>query len=146
MTRFYYFDTYGEKLGPIDSQQLKGLVAQGVVRPDTQLETENGQRGQARQISGLFPKQVSAASVAALAPKDDMDEDEIARRIKSDENAAKIILTMLWILGTVALFLALTGQITHKTTKNMPFPKNRLHRIAFAGRLRGRQGLCASKI
>ena len=106
MTRFYYFDTYGEKQGPIDSQQLKGLVAQGLVRQETQLETESGQRGQARQIAGLFPKQVSVVSVAAFSPKDDMDEDEVASRIKSDENAAKIILTMLWILG---IFVLLSG-------------------------------------
>ncbi len=56
MTTFYYQDANGQKLGPVNDQQLKALAVQGVIAPQTPLETEAGHKGQAGQIKGLFPE------------------------------------------------------------------------------------------
>ena len=55
MPNFYYTDAYGQKQGVISPSQLKELIAQGIITPDTLLETDNGHKGYARQIKGLFP-------------------------------------------------------------------------------------------
>jgi len=54
MTNFYYTDTNGQKQGLISEQHLRTLAAQGVITPDTPLETEGGHKGLAGQIPGLF--------------------------------------------------------------------------------------------
>ena len=54
MPNFYYTDTNGQKQGAISPSQLKELVAQGIITPDTLLETDTGHKGFARQIKGLF--------------------------------------------------------------------------------------------
>jgi len=54
MTNWYYFDANERKQGPINNQQLKALATQGIITPDTLLETETGQKGKAGQIRGLF--------------------------------------------------------------------------------------------
>ena len=55
MPNYYYYDTNGQKYGLIDDQQLRSLAAQGIITPNTPLETEGGHRGTAGQIPGLFP-------------------------------------------------------------------------------------------
>jgi hypothetical protein len=60
MPNFYYTDANGQKQGLVTPQQLKDLVAQGVIKPDTELETDNGHKGFARQIKELFPKPPTA--------------------------------------------------------------------------------------
>ena len=52
---YYYLDQTNQRRGPVDQQQLQELVAQGVIGPDTPMETDAGQKGVARQIPGLFP-------------------------------------------------------------------------------------------
>ena len=52
--KYFYFDQANQKQGPVTDQQLKELVAQGVIVPTTSLETETGHKGLARQIPGLF--------------------------------------------------------------------------------------------
>ena len=54
MPNFYYTDTYGQKHGLFNEEQLKSLVAQGIITPYTPLETEGGHKGLAEQIPGLF--------------------------------------------------------------------------------------------
>ncbi|MGL4942515.1 MAG: hypothetical protein ACRC46_04915 [Thermoguttaceae bacterium] len=54
MASFFYTDTNGRKKGPINDQQLKLLVAQGVIAPHTPMETDDGHKGLASQIPGLF--------------------------------------------------------------------------------------------
>lgn len=57
MPNYFYFDPSGQKQGPINDDQLQELVAQGIIAPETSLETESGYKGQARQIPGLiFPE------------------------------------------------------------------------------------------
>jgi hypothetical protein len=62
MANFYYYDNNGRKIGPINNAQLKALAVQGVIVPDTQLETDTGHTGKAGQIKGLF------AAVSAPVP------------------------------------------------------------------------------
>jgi TM2 domain-containing membrane protein YozV len=54
MPNFFYFDQTNQKQGPVNEQQLKVLAAQGVIGPNTPLETDNGYQGVAGQIRGLF--------------------------------------------------------------------------------------------
>jgi len=54
MPNFFYFDQFNQKQGPVDDQQLKELAAQGVIGPQTPLETDTGHKGTAGQIPGLF--------------------------------------------------------------------------------------------
>jgi hypothetical protein len=56
MPNWFYIDATGQKQGPVNDAQLKELVAQEIIRPDTPLKTETGQMGKASQIRGLFPE------------------------------------------------------------------------------------------
>lgn len=51
---WFYYDQRGEKQGPISDLELHELIAQQLITPDTQLETESGHTGKARQVPGLF--------------------------------------------------------------------------------------------
>ena len=55
MPNFFYFDQANQKQGPVNEQQIKALVVQGIITPQTQLETDTGKKGLAGQIKGLFP-------------------------------------------------------------------------------------------
>jgi hypothetical protein len=54
MPNFYYTDANGQKQGLITEQHLRALAVQGVITPNTPLETEGGHNGLAGQIPGLF--------------------------------------------------------------------------------------------
>jgi len=53
MPNFYYTDANGQR-GLVNEHQLKALAVQGVITPDTLLETEAGHKGKAGRIKGLF--------------------------------------------------------------------------------------------
>ena len=53
MPNYFYIDANGQKHGLVNDQQLQALAAQGVITPNTPLETEGGHRGTAGQIPGL---------------------------------------------------------------------------------------------
>lgn len=44
----------GQKQGLITQQELKDLVGQGIITPETPLETDGGHKGKAGQVKGLF--------------------------------------------------------------------------------------------
>jgi RNA polymerase subunit RPABC4/transcription elongation factor Spt4 len=54
MPNYFYFDQINQKQGPVSEQQLKALAAQGVIGPNTPMETDGGHKGIAGQIPGLF--------------------------------------------------------------------------------------------
>lgn len=58
MPNFYYTDENGQKYGLVTAQQLKELAVKGIIAPHTPLETEDGRKGLAGQIKGLFPMTV----------------------------------------------------------------------------------------
>ena len=64
MPNFFYADANGQKQGPVNDQQLKALAAQGVITPQTPMETDSGYKGTAGQLPGLFAA-VSAPFVQA---------------------------------------------------------------------------------
>ena len=51
---WFYYDQQGQKIGPITDSELRELIDQGLILPDTKLETDTGHSGKARQIPGLF--------------------------------------------------------------------------------------------
>jgi len=53
MPNYFYIDANGQKHGLVNDQQLQALAAQGVITPNTPLETEGGHKGTAGQIPGL---------------------------------------------------------------------------------------------
>ena len=73
MANFFYTDAYGYQQGPYDMQQLQELAAEGVITPQTPMETEMGEKGVAGQIPGLFgsafavPGTQAGASGVAIA-------------------------------------------------------------------------------
>ncbi|MBO7678417.1 MAG: CD225/dispanin family protein [Thermoguttaceae bacterium] len=54
MPNWFYYDATGTKQGPINNAQLKALARSGIITPQTKLETDTGQSGNAGQIRGLF--------------------------------------------------------------------------------------------
>jgi len=68
MTTFTFLNEKGQKQGPYTVEQLKALVSVGMIKPETQLETDKGQKGLARQIKGLFESE-SPESFAGVAEK-----------------------------------------------------------------------------
>ena len=52
---YFYNDAYGQRQGPVSAPQLKKLAVQGIITPNTPLETDTGKKGNAGQIRGLFP-------------------------------------------------------------------------------------------
>jgi len=56
MTNWHYYNENREKIGPIASRELKQLVQQGTVTPDTFVEDPTGRTGLAKDVKGLkFP-------------------------------------------------------------------------------------------
>jgi hypothetical protein len=53
MSTWYYYDTKGQKQGPITGGQLKGLAKTGQITPGTMVETEEGKTVPASKIKGL---------------------------------------------------------------------------------------------
>lgn len=54
MPNWFYYADNGEKTGPISSAQLKGLADSQKITPETVIEAEDGRRGRAGQMKGLF--------------------------------------------------------------------------------------------
>jgi len=57
MANWHYYNENREKIGPITGRELKQLVQQGTVTPETFVEDPNGRTGLAKDVNGLaFPK------------------------------------------------------------------------------------------
>ena len=54
MSNWFYYDQQGQKIGPITDSELRELIVQGLILPDTKLETDTGHSVKARQVPGLF--------------------------------------------------------------------------------------------
>ena len=53
MANFFYTDAKGQK-HLLTPAQVRALAARGIIKPDTPLESDNGHKGLAGQIRGLF--------------------------------------------------------------------------------------------
>jgi hypothetical protein len=67
MTNFFYFDQTNQKQGPVSEQQLRELVAQGIIGPHTPMEADGRHKGVAGQIPGLFVATPSSQALQAVA-------------------------------------------------------------------------------
>ncbi|MCL2709950.1 MAG: DUF4282 domain-containing protein [Planctomycetaceae bacterium] len=57
MADWYYYNESGEKIGPISGKELKQLVRDGTVTPETRLEDSEGRAAAAGNVKGLtFPE------------------------------------------------------------------------------------------
>jgi len=54
MPNFYYTDTNGQRQRLVNEEKLKLLATLGIITPDTLLEIDDGRKGKAGQIEGLF--------------------------------------------------------------------------------------------
>ena len=87
MPNFFYTDAKGQK-HLLTPAQVRALAARGIIKPDTPLENENGRKGLAGQIRGLFAEPLAASTTLAAEPaRRSADESTIepARR-SADES------------------------------------------------------------
>ncbi len=56
MPNWFYYDSEGNKHGPITDRGLRLLITQKKIRPETRMETNTGHTGLAGQVPGLFPE------------------------------------------------------------------------------------------
>jgi len=101
MPNFYYTDANGQR-GLINEVQLKALAVQGIITPNTPLETEAGHKGKAGQLKGLF----ATAPVTQTVPP-----NTTAQYFYVDENGQKQGLFNVQQLKE----LVAQGVITHYT-------------------------------
>ena len=69
MANFFYYDANGQKQGAFTPQQLKALVTQGVINPQTPMETDTGKKGLAGQIPGLFAAPIQPTAQPQPVPQ-----------------------------------------------------------------------------
>lgn len=105
---FVYIDANGQRQGPINNQQLRKLVTQGIITPQTQLETDSGHKGFAGQIKGLFDVAQPSLEVPAAIPIPSPQAGQhpaykIGRWVR--KNPASL-LVLIGIIGIGFLFLA----------------------------------------
>ena len=94
---YFYFDASGYKHGPVSTQQLKDLAAQGAVNPNTPMETDTGHKGTAGQIPNLFAavSPFSAQNESVPSPAAAL-ADQAAQAVRTHgQRAAKS--AMLWL-------------------------------------------------
>jgi hypothetical protein len=53
MSVWFYYDSDGQKQGPITGGRLKGLAKAGLITPGTMVQTEDGKAAPARRVKGL---------------------------------------------------------------------------------------------
>jgi hypothetical protein len=77
MANWFVYDKSGVKNGPFSSVQLKGLVDSHKITPETILETEDGRRGKAGQMKGLFSAEKASPTGPTVShPSSDEQTEE----------------------------------------------------------------------
>jgi len=70
MSTWYYYDSNGQKQGPVTGGQLKGLAKAGHITPETMVETEAGKTAPARKVKGLtFVATIQSETVQPVEPE-----------------------------------------------------------------------------
>ena len=70
---WYYYNENNEKIGPVRSRELKNLVEQGTVTPETKVEDGEGRTALAKSVTGLTFAETAHSKV------EDLDEQDFAR-------------------------------------------------------------------
>ncbi len=111
MPNYFYIDANGQKQGPIDDQQLQMLAAQGMITPETVLETDTGHKGLAGQVLGL---KFNAAASTSTSTFDVVTSDvpspfaQLAQMVPTPESN-RTLFTASWIGMAGGLLLSMIG-------------------------------------
>jgi hypothetical protein len=110
LPNFFYYDEDGTKRGPLTPQQVKDLAARGTITAETVMETDNGYKGKAGQIKGLFgnppsPQAVPVPPVAAAPPVAAMNATPVFV-----QSLQTVVMDIWTILTTKSLTLARAKQ------------------------------------
>jgi len=151
MPTWFYYDDSGQKNGPITVGQLQDLAKQGVITPETTVETDTGVSASAGKVNGLTflgaitssaepnlctiaPSQTAAPSVAPaqevnqVAPKTVPVPVPIAKKQKSILRPAIVVgITAVIIVGICCLALPWSS------SKDKELAKKDLHEISNLG-------------
>ena len=95
MTNYFYFDHTNTKQGPVGEEQLKQLIAQGTIEPQTSMETDTGQQITAGEIPGLFP----SASPLPFQPADGSPSQDNVKDAKAKNTAGGMLSALLMTLS-----------------------------------------------
>jgi len=127
-SKYYYIDANGQRQGPVTSQQLKALAAQGVINPQTPLMTESGHKGLAGQIPGLF-----AAPPSPFVQPQPVPYNAAVQYVPTNHpsNPLPIILLVgLLVVGTICFGVGCHGlhwDITHYVDAKEYCRQNNIH-------------------
>jgi hypothetical protein len=84
MAIWHYYNDSGEKIGPVRGRELKALVQQGTVTPETKVEDGEGHTARAKNVKGLtFPATAQSLSNTA----ENLDESDF---VKLREDIARL--------------------------------------------------------
>ena len=77
MADWYYYNASGEKVGPVRGRDLKRLIQEGTITPDTTIEDSAGRTAPAKKVKGLpFAEATLVPSVEPDTFEDSMPMDE----------------------------------------------------------------------
>ena len=152
MPNFFFTDTSGTKRGPLTPQQLKAMAMQGLITPNTPLETDGGHKGLAGQLSGLFnapASQPAVPTVSQTAPQS--VRVPIATEIGgSSRTVTTIGIVAVVLVAGVGLAMIVATNSRSKSTavhsQNSVIPTqagtqtNDMNPVSLAPRLRGGDG------
>lgn len=94
MANWYYYNN-GQKTGPVSASQLKQMALDGLIHPNTIIETESGQRAAASSVSGLsFGKEeatVPTSSPSQTQPQTTETQNLFSTFSQNSESHSKLV-------------------------------------------------------
>ena len=100
MANFFYYDTTGQKFGPVNEAQLKALAMRGIINPQTPMETDTGHKGQAGQIPGIFSIPVQQTAQPQL-----ISQSVPVSEVHNRKNPALFIAGIISVIAAVICLL-----------------------------------------
>ena len=95
MSSWFYYDSNGQKQGPVSSGQLKGLAKAGLIAPETVIETETGKTASAANVKGLtFAETVQPKVAPTPPPMPVAPVKKLPNPLVSSEGMARICQTL----------------------------------------------------
>ncbi|GHT16687.1 hypothetical protein FACS1894189_0990 [Planctomycetales bacterium] len=124
MPNFYYYDASGQKFGPVNDSQLKGLATQGIIVPQTPMETDTGYKGTAGQIPGLFVASPQQAFQQQPVPQYQSAPYQSVPQASNGKATASLILgcigLLAWVIPLFGLPITIIGLIMGIKGKSTP--------------------------
>jgi len=121
---FFYFDQTNQKQGPVSEQQLKELAAREIIGPHTPMETDDGHKGVAGQIPGLFvaspssfAQTVQTGLSAFRATSVPIDAEQRKKRITSTTTVCMVACAVYIVASQIFGYLLLN---LHSTSGGRP--------------------------